>query len=57
MRHRLFVISMICLMTLTVLYPSIKPAEAGRKLPERIWTIEGVFDQTNAAEAFPTRQY
>jgi hypothetical protein len=29
----------------------------GKKLPERIWTIEGVFDQTNAAAALPTRQY
>ncbi|NMB39269.1 MAG: ABC transporter substrate-binding protein [Firmicutes bacterium] len=29
----------------------------GETLPERIYTIEGIFDQTNAAEAFPTRQY
>jgi galactofuranose transport system substrate-binding protein len=29
----------------------------GKKLPQRIWTIEGVFDQTNAAAALPTRQY
>jgi ABC-type sugar transport system substrate-binding protein len=29
----------------------------GKKLPARIWTIEGIFDQTNAAEALPTRQY
>jgi len=29
----------------------------GKKLPERIWTIEAVFDQTNAAAALPTRQY
>jgi ABC-type sugar transport system substrate-binding protein len=28
-----------------------------KKLPARIWTIEGVFDQTNAAAALPTRQY
>jgi ABC-type sugar transport system substrate-binding protein len=28
-----------------------------KKLPERIWTIEGVFDQTNAAKEFPNRQY
>jgi len=30
---------------------------AGKKLPARIWTIEGLFDQTNAAAALPTRQY
>ncbi len=29
----------------------------GKKLPARIWTIEGIFDQTNAKEALPTRQY
>jgi galactofuranose transport system substrate-binding protein len=29
----------------------------GKKLPGRIWTIEGIFDQTNAAEALPSRQY
>jgi simple sugar transport system substrate-binding protein len=29
----------------------------GKKLPARIYTIEGVFDETNAAEALPTRQY
>lgn len=29
----------------------------GKKLPARIWTIEGVFDQTNAAAALPSRQY
>jgi len=29
----------------------------GKKLPARIWTIEGVYDQTNAAAALPTRQY
>jgi ABC-type sugar transport system substrate-binding protein len=29
----------------------------GVKLPSRIWTIEGVFDATNAAAALPTRQY
>jgi len=28
-----------------------------KKLPERIWTIEGVFDQTNAEQEFPNRQY
>jgi simple sugar transport system substrate-binding protein len=29
----------------------------GKKLPARIWTIEGVFDQSNAAAALPSRQY
>lgn len=29
----------------------------GMKLPARIWTIEGIFDQTNAAAALPSRQY
>jgi simple sugar transport system substrate-binding protein len=29
----------------------------GKILPERIWTIEGIYDQTNAAKALPTRQY
>ncbi|GAB1483285.1 ABC transporter substrate-binding protein [Treponema sp.] len=29
----------------------------GKTLPARIWTIEGVYDQTNAAAALPTRQY
>jgi galactofuranose transport system substrate-binding protein len=30
---------------------------AGKKLPARIWTIESIFDQTNAAAALPSRQY
>ncbi len=29
----------------------------GKKLPGRIWTIEGIFDASNAAAALPTRQY
>ena len=29
----------------------------GKILPERIWTIEGIYDQTNAKKALPTRQY
>ncbi len=29
----------------------------GKKLPARIYTIEGIFDETNAAEALPSRQY
>ncbi len=36
---------------------AVKDLRAGKKLPARIWTIEGVFDQTNAAQALPTRQY
>jgi simple sugar transport system substrate-binding protein len=36
---------------------AVKDLTAGKKLPARIWTIEGVFDQTNAAAALPTRQY
>jgi len=36
---------------------AVKDLMAGKKLPPRIWTIEGVFDQGNAAEALPTRQY
>jgi len=29
----------------------------GKKIPARIWTIEGIFDQTTAAATLPTRQY
>jgi ABC-type sugar transport system substrate-binding protein len=29
----------------------------GKKLPARIYTIEGIFDESNAAAALPTRQY
>ena len=36
---------------------AVKDLRAGKKLPARIWTIEGVFDQTNAAQALPSRQY
>jgi ABC-type sugar transport system substrate-binding protein len=36
---------------------AVKDLRAGKKLPARIWTIEGVYDQTNAAAALPTRQY
>jgi len=36
---------------------AVKDLRAGKKLPARIWTIEGVFDQTNAAAALPSRQY
>jgi hypothetical protein len=35
----------------------VKDYVSGKKLPARIWTQEGVFDQTNAAAALPTRQY
>jgi ABC-type sugar transport system substrate-binding protein len=36
---------------------AIRDLRDGKKLPARIWTIEGLFDQTNAAAALPTRQY
>jgi simple sugar transport system substrate-binding protein len=36
---------------------AIHDLRAGKKLPAKIDTIEGIFDQTNAKEAFPTRQY
>jgi len=36
---------------------AVKDYVAGKKLPGRIWTQEGIFDQTNAAAALPTRQY
>jgi simple sugar transport system substrate-binding protein len=36
---------------------ALRDLRAGKKLPARIWTIEGIFDQTNAAEALPSRQY
>jgi simple sugar transport system substrate-binding protein len=29
----------------------------GKKLPARIYTIEGLFDETTAAAALPDRQY
>jgi len=36
---------------------AVRDLRDGKKLPGRIWTIESVFDQTNAAAALPTRQY
>jgi len=36
---------------------AVKDLASGKKLPARIWTIESVYDQTNAAAALPTRQY
>jgi simple sugar transport system substrate-binding protein len=36
---------------------ALRDLRAGKKLPARIWTIEGIFDQTNAAAALPDRQY
>jgi len=36
---------------------AVKDLRAGKKLPARIWTIEGIFDPTNAAAALPSRQY
>jgi galactofuranose transport system substrate-binding protein len=36
---------------------AVTDLRAGKKLPARIYTIEGIFDDTNAAAALPTRQY
>ncbi|MDA8410761.1 MAG: ABC transporter substrate-binding protein [Treponema sp.] len=36
---------------------ALRDLRDGQKLPGRIWTIEGIFDQTNAAAALPSRQY
>ncbi|MCX7028210.1 MAG: ABC transporter substrate-binding protein [Spirochaetes bacterium] len=36
---------------------AVTDLRAGKKLPARIWTIEGIFDATNAAAALPSRQY
>jgi simple sugar transport system substrate-binding protein len=36
---------------------AVKDYVAGKKLPARIWTQEGIFDETNAAAALPSRQY
>lgn len=36
---------------------AVKDLMAGKKLPPKIWTIEGIFDQTTAAAALPSRQY
>ncbi len=36
---------------------AVRDLRDGKKLPARIWTIEGIFDETNAAAALPTRQY
>jgi len=36
---------------------AVRDLRDGKKLPARIWTIEGQFDATNAAAALPTRQY
>jgi galactofuranose transport system substrate-binding protein len=36
---------------------AVSDLRAGKKLPAKILTIEGVFDETNAKEALPTRQY
>ena len=36
---------------------ALRDLRAGKKLPGRIWTIEGIFDQTTAAAALPSRQY
>ncbi len=36
---------------------AVKDLMSGKKLPGRIWTIEGIYDASNAAAALPTRQY
>jgi len=36
---------------------AVKDLRAGKTLPAKINTIEGLFDETNAAAALPTRQY
>jgi len=36
---------------------ALRDLRAKKTLPGRIWTIEGIFDQTNAAAALPSRQY
>jgi simple sugar transport system substrate-binding protein len=36
---------------------AVSDLRAGKTLPGRIWTIEGLFDQTNAAAALPNRPY
>jgi len=36
---------------------AVSDLRAGKKLPARIWTIESIFDATNAAAALPSRQY
>jgi len=36
---------------------AVTDLRAGKKLPAKIITIEGIFDATNAAAALPTRQY
>jgi len=36
---------------------AVRDLRDGKKLPARIWTIESVYDASNAAEALPSRQY
>jgi len=36
---------------------AIRDLRDGKKLPARIWTDEGIFDQTTAEAALPSRQY
>jgi galactofuranose transport system substrate-binding protein len=36
---------------------AVRDLRDGKKLPARIWTIEGIFDETNAKDALPARQY
>ena len=36
---------------------AVRDLRDGKKLPARIWTIESIFDASNAAAALPSRQY
>jgi simple sugar transport system substrate-binding protein len=36
---------------------AVRDLRDGKKLPARIWTIESIFDASNAEAALPTRQY
>ena len=36
---------------------AVRDLRDGKKLPGRIWTIESIFDASNAAAALPSRQY
>jgi hypothetical protein len=36
---------------------AVRDLRDGKTLPGRIWTKEGIYDQTNAAAALPSRVY
>lgn len=36
---------------------AVRDLRDGKELPARIWTIEGIFDQSNAAKELPNRVY